>query len=180
MTARSVDLERFMGDWYVIAHVPASIEKNATNAIESYELRDDGSIATTFRFNEGAFDGPEKVYRPRGFVRDHESNAVWGMRFIWPFRMEYRILFVDDAYERTVIGRSKRDYAWIMARTPLLSPAEYDPLVTLLEEEGYDREKLRVVPQERAVPSILRENEPVENEPVRESGLESRLGPESR
>ena len=30
-----VDIDAFMGDWYVIAHIPAFIEKNAYNAIES-------------------------------------------------------------------------------------------------------------------------------------------------
>ena len=41
-TVDYVDLNRFMGDWYVIANIPTFIEKNATNAIESYELMDDG------------------------------------------------------------------------------------------------------------------------------------------
>lgn len=33
-----VDLSRFMGDWYVIAHIPTFLEKEAHNAVESYEL----------------------------------------------------------------------------------------------------------------------------------------------
>ena len=33
-----VDLERFMGDWYVIASIPTFIEKDAYNAVESYRL----------------------------------------------------------------------------------------------------------------------------------------------
>ena len=28
-----IELESFMGDWYVLAHIPALIEKNAYNAI---------------------------------------------------------------------------------------------------------------------------------------------------
>ncbi len=35
---RKVDLGRFMGDWYVIAHIPAFIEDEAHNAVESYRL----------------------------------------------------------------------------------------------------------------------------------------------
>ena len=34
-TVKYVDLERFMGDWYVIANIPTFIEKGAVNAIES-------------------------------------------------------------------------------------------------------------------------------------------------
>jgi apolipoprotein D and lipocalin family protein len=47
-TAKAVDLERFMGDWYVIANIPTFIEKNAHNAMESYRLAEDGTVATTF------------------------------------------------------------------------------------------------------------------------------------
>ena len=76
-----VDLDRFMGDWYVIASIPTYIERDAWNAIESYKLDPDGTIATTFTFNEGGYDGPERLYTPRGFVVDRTSNAVWGMQF---------------------------------------------------------------------------------------------------
>lgn len=87
-TVESVDLKRFMGDWYVIASIPTFIETDAYNAVESYKLAEDGTIATTFRFNKGGFDGPEKTYKPRGFIQDRQSNAVWGMQFIWPFKAE--------------------------------------------------------------------------------------------
>ena len=46
--AEDVDLGRFMGDWYVIANIPTAIEKGAHNAVESYRLEEDGTIATTF------------------------------------------------------------------------------------------------------------------------------------
>ena len=116
-TVESVDLQRFMGDWYVIASIPTFIETDAFNAVESYKLSEDGSIATTFRFNKGGFDDPEKIYKPRGFIEDRPSNAVWGMQFIWPFKAEYRIIYLSDDYAQTIIGRMKRDYAWIMAWT---------------------------------------------------------------
>ena len=116
-TVESVDLQRFMGDWYVIASIPTFIETDAFNAVESYKLSEDGSIATTFRFNKGGFDGPEKIYKPRGFIEDRPSNAVWGMQFIWPFKAEYRIIYLSDDYAQTIIGRTKRDYAWIMTWT---------------------------------------------------------------
>jgi apolipoprotein D and lipocalin family protein len=60
-TVKSVDIQRFMGDWSVIANIPPWIEKGAHNAIESYRLDADGMIATTFTFRKGAFDGPLKT-----------------------------------------------------------------------------------------------------------------------
>jgi len=146
-TVENVDLNRFMGDWYVIANIPTFIEKDAYNAIETYRLEDDGTVATTFRFNKGSLDGPLKEYHPRGFIRDNESNAVWGMQFIWPFKSEYRVIFLSEDYSKTVIGRSKRDYVWIMARNPRISDEEYAAILDFLQEQGYDISEVQKVPQ---------------------------------
>jgi apolipoprotein D and lipocalin family protein len=146
-TAERIDLQRFMGDWYVIASIPTFIEGDAYNAVESYRLLEDGRVATTFSFNEGGFDGKRKTFTPTGFVLDAESNAVWGMRFVWPIKADYRIVYVDNNYRQTIIGRLKRDYAWIMARTPHIPPDEMQRLTTIVAEQGYDTAKLRQVPQ---------------------------------
>ncbi len=147
-TVEQVDLERFMGPWYVIANIPTFLEKEAYNAIETYELNDDGTIATTFTFNKGGFDGDEKEYNPKGFVVDTESNALWGMRFVWPIKADYRIVYLDDDYTQTIVGRQKRDFVWIMARTPTISDADYDKLIDFTESLGYDVSKIQRVPQQ--------------------------------
>lgn len=144
-TVESVDLKRFMGDWYVIASIPTFIEKDAYNAVESYRLDPDGTIATTFRFNKGGPDGPLKEYKPKGFVR-HASNAVWGMQFIWPIKAEYRIIYLTEDYTQTVIGRTKRDYVWIMARKPSIPDEDYRHILDFLTEQGYGLENLKSVP----------------------------------
>jgi len=142
-----VDVDRFMGDWYVIAHIPTRIEDEAYNAVESYERAGDRRIDTTFAFRDGGFDGEQKRYEPTGFIRDEASNAVWGMQFIWPFKADYRIVYVDEDYTRTIIGRLKRDYVWIMARSPEIPEDEYSELVAMVAEQGYDTQAIRRVPQ---------------------------------
>ena len=144
---RPVELERFMGDWYVIAHIPTFIEKEAYNGVETYRLAEDGTIPTTYTFNKGGLDGPLKTYRPRGFVHNRETNAEWRMRFVWPFKAAYLIVYLEDNYETTIIGVPGRDYAWIMARTKTLPETRYQELVALLAETGHDVSKLRRVPQ---------------------------------
>jgi apolipoprotein D and lipocalin family protein len=130
----------------VLGSIPTFIERGAHNAVESYELDRDGSIATTFTFRRDAFDGKAVEYRPRGFVRD-ESNAVWGMQFIWPIKAEYRVVYLAPDYSATVIGRRQRDYVWIMARTPAIPAAEYERLTALVASLGYDTADLKPVPQ---------------------------------
>lgn len=143
----NVDLPRFMGDWYVIASIPTFIEKGAHNAIESYRLNPDGTIATTFTFHKNDFDGPVKTMKPRGWVQDSSSNARWGMRFVWPFKAEYLIAYRDDSYSETIIARTARDYVWIMARKPVMSDANYQRLLAKVGQLGYDTSKVTRVPQ---------------------------------
>ena len=147
-TAESVDLSRFAGDWYVIAHIPTFIETQAYNAVESYSEPVDGKVETTFSFNKGGFDGERKTYHPTAFIQEGTGNAVWGMQFVWPIKAEYRIVYVDPDYQFTIIGRSKRDYVWLMARDSVIKDADYDRLLRIISEEGYDLGKIRLVPQE--------------------------------
>lgn len=152
-----VDLSRFMGDWYVIAHIPSFPEREAWNAVESYALRPDGRVQTTFRFRKGGFDGPLKTMHPVGTVRPGTGNAVWGMQFVWPIKAEYVIVDLDPGYTRTIIGRSDRDYAWIMARTPTIPDADYAAAVGRLQALGYDTKDLRKVPQRWPEPDAPRD-----------------------
>ncbi len=142
-----VDLPRFMGDWYVIASIPTPFEGGAHNAVESYKLDADGTIATTFSYRDGSFDGKVKTMHPRGYVLDKESNAVWAMQFFWPIKSDFRIAYVSSDYKRTIIAREKRDYVWIMARAPSISAEEYARLKKLVTGFGYDVEQLERVPQ---------------------------------
>jgi apolipoprotein D and lipocalin family protein len=137
-TVPRVDIARFTGDWYVIAHIPTFIEKDAWSAIERYELRPDATIATTFTFRKGAFDGPLKRHMPVGYVQDPVTRATWGMQLVWPFKAQYLISDLDSAYSQTIITRGARDYAWITARTPRISAADYDRDVALLLSWGDD------------------------------------------
>lgn len=146
-TVDKVDIGRFMGAWYVIACIPTFIETEAYNGVETYTLNPDGTIDTVFTFNKGGFDGPLKRYNPRGFIVDTVNNSTWGMQFIWPIRSEYLITYLNEDYTQTVIGRNKRDYVWIMARTAQIPEGDYQRLVKDLEIQGYDISKLRQVPQ---------------------------------
>jgi apolipoprotein D and lipocalin family protein len=147
-TVDHVDLDRFMGDWYVVANIPTFLEKGAHNAVETYRMNNDGTIATTFRFRDGGFDGEIKEYHPTGFIQDTDTNALWGMRFVWPIKADYRIVYLDEDYSKTVIARAARDYVWVMSRDPQLSDAEFDKIKEFISGIGYDTSELQRVPQQ--------------------------------
>lgn len=146
-TVERVDLSRFMGDWYVIAAIPTFLERGAYNAVESYRLNADGAVETVFTFRKGGYDGKLKRYRSVGYIDDPDSNAVWGVQFVWPFKADYRVMFIAPDYSVTVIGRLRRDYVWIMAREPSIADDQYADLVKLVADAGYDTSKLEKVPQ---------------------------------
>ena len=142
-----VDIPRFMGRWYVIAHIPSYPERNAYDATETYELRPDGRIQTTFRYRKGGFDEPLRTMRPVGTVHEGSGGSVWGMQFVWPIQAEYVIVDLDPDYQRTIVGRSKRDYVWLMARTPTIADDQYQAAVQRIAQLGYDPDRIRRVPQ---------------------------------
>lgn len=140
------DLDRFMGQWYVIANIPTFPEKGAYNATETYRRDGPDKIATTFTFREDGPDGELKTMTPTGFVSD-ENPAIWKMRFLWPFKADFRVLYVSPDYQTTIIGRQKRDYLWIMARSPRIDTQTYEHLLSIARARGYALDKLQKVPQ---------------------------------
>ena len=144
--ASKVDIPRFMGDWYVIAAIPTRFERGAHDSRESYALRPDGRIDTTFSFSADGFDGPRKTFRSTASVLD-AAGAVWGQQYIWPIKADYRVAYLSDDYRHVVIGREKRDYVWIMSRTPTMPDAELDRLIAFVGTQGYDAAKVQRVPQ---------------------------------
>ena len=147
-TVEFVDLQKFMGDWYVIANIPTFIEKGAVNAIESYRLDSKGRIKTTFTFRKDSVSGPEKRYSPTGLIYNKETNAEWRMQFLWPFKSPFLIIDLDDDYSYTVIGIPSRKYVWIMAREHKMSEELYNKIISNLEKVGYDVTQIKRINQE--------------------------------
>jgi apolipoprotein D and lipocalin family protein len=70
------------------------------------------------------------------------------MRFVWPFKAQFLITYLSPDYSQTIIARDKRDFFWIQARTPQISEEDYQRLLKMLAEQGYDMSKVRKVPQQ--------------------------------
>jgi apolipoprotein D and lipocalin family protein len=155
---RPVDLQRFMGDWYVLGFIPIDLpfisEKDAHNAVESYALAPDGQILTTYTFRDGSFDGPEKQMKPRGRVANPPLNSEWKMKFFWFLPAgDYLIIDVDPDYTRTIIAVPDRRWVWLMARQPSIPDADYQAMLDVLTRAGFDAGRVQRVPQRWAEPT---------------------------
>ncbi|MEM6708422.1 MAG: lipocalin family protein [Pseudomonadota bacterium] len=159
-TVQNLDLKRFMGAWYVLAHIPIPFSGNAYNAVERYKLQPDGTVDVLYTYNQGGFTGDLKVVRPTGFPDDGTLDGEWGMRIIWPFKSDYRVSYIDEDYQVTIIGRERRDFVWIMARSPAIDERTYELLVQRVRDMGYDTTDLIEIPQQpleqRTVPDVAK------------------------
>ena len=148
-TAENVNIDRFMGRWYVHGYTPIIVDKDAHNAIEHYRLDADKKIQTTYQFRDGGVDAKIKTLTPVGWVDEEvDSNAEWRMQFIWPFTSDYIILHIDADYSETIIAHPSRKYAWIMLRSDLVSDADYDRLLSKLNAVGYDTNLMQKLPHD--------------------------------
>jgi apolipoprotein D and lipocalin family protein len=144
-----VNLNRFMGRWYVIANIPTFIEKGACNATETYTWNEEKQrIDIDFKFNKDSINGEQKSYSQKGFIFDKENNSEWRIQPFWPLKFSYLILDLDKKdYSYTVIGVPNRGHVWIMARTPKLDKLLYSDIVRNIAKMGFDISQLKLVPQ---------------------------------
>ncbi len=146
-TVDYVELQRFMGDWYVCAILPNPIERKAVNGIESYALNPDGTIQITYKYRKGSVDGTQKTLRPKGRVFDRHTHAEWRVQLFRPFWSKYLVVYLDPDYRYTAVGVPNRKFLWIMSRTPEIPKAEYDKIVAHLQKDGYNTGKIMRMPQ---------------------------------
>lgn len=136
--AEKVDIEKFMGTWYVHGYAPTAIDKDAWNGTETYERLPNGKIKTTYEFRKGSPEGKLKTYHPVATIVNTETNAEWRMRFFGIINAAYYILYVDPKHTFTVIGHPNKKYAWIMSREPEIAEAKYSEMRSELVNRDYD------------------------------------------
>lgn len=146
-TVDHVDLDRYMGDWYVIAHIPYALEKGKVGTLDRYAKREDGRIDNIFLFRKGSLDAPLKQWKGVAWVHNEETNAEWRVQFLWPLRVPYLIIGLDDDYQWSLIGYPNRKLAWILSRKPVMDQDLYESLLDRLEAQGYERSAIVRVPQ---------------------------------
>ncbi len=142
-----IDLQRFMGRWYVIGRVPNFVERGHVASVNTYTLRDDDKVSIRYQFREG-FAEPEEEIEIRAKVDEDSGNRRWRTWFYRIVPTHTRILEVAPDYSWALIGYPGREMAWIFAREPDMDNATYRQLATRLRDK-YDvnTDKLKRVPQ---------------------------------
>ena len=139
----TLDLNRYLGEWYEIARFDHSFERGVEQAKANYTLNEDGTIKVV---NSGIKDGMPKTAIGKG--KRTEMPALLRVSFFGPFYADYRVMKIDDGYTYALVGSDSADYLWMLSRTRVLPAATKDELLAEAKRRGYDTEKLIWVKQE--------------------------------
>ena len=153
-TIPALDVPRYMGVWFEIAKFPNWFQRKCTGATKAeYSLKSNGTVQVTNRCRTESGDTIEAVGAARQigaasspklevrFAPDWLSflPLVWG---------DYWVIDLEERYQLVAVSEPKREYLWILARTPHVDPDDYKSLLTRLSKMGFDLSKLEVTKQD--------------------------------
>ena len=138
-----LDISRYAGQWYEIAHLPNSFQaKCASNITAAYTLRDDAHIdvRNACRTADGGTRAAEGLARPvEGYPGRLEVRFVpdwlsW-VPFVWA---DYWVIDLDPGYTWAVVGEPDREYLWILSREPGMDRVLFEQIKARAIAMGYD------------------------------------------
>ena len=147
-TVTSVDLTRYVGLWYEIARYPNSFEKNCNNATARYTASQDGTIKVVNSCIDTIKNKPTEA-EGLAIVDDDVTHAKLKVSFLpswlrWTGIGEgdYWVIQLGTNYEYSVVSEPNRQYLWILSRTPEIKPLVYKEILSRLEKQGFNTDKL--------------------------------------
>jgi len=130
-----VELEKYLGKWYEIAHLPAKFQEGCNETTATYTLLDNGTISV---LNECKRNDKVKLARGKAKVVDKTTNAKLKVTFFWPFYGDYWIIKLGNDYDYSVVGTPNRKYLWILSRTSKMNEELFSQLIEFVKAKGFD------------------------------------------
>lgn len=144
----SVDLDRFMGRWYIIGHIPYAAEAGYVGASATYAPHPGGGISDTYRAYPKRFDAKPFTFTSIDYVQPNTDDAVWRVTLLGGLvGVPYVIMHVEPDHSAFMAGFPNRSLGWIFARRKRLDPATYQAMLARFYQQDYDARKFRRVPQ---------------------------------
>jgi apolipoprotein D and lipocalin family protein len=148
----SLAVPRYMGVWYEIAKFPNEFQKKCVgDTSATYNLDKDGRVKVINRCRtaDGKVDTAEGVARQPGAATSPKLEVRFApaiLSFIPMVWGDYWVIDLDNKYQLSAVSEPKREYLWILSRTPQVAPAEYNALLARLKAQGLDTSKLVLTP----------------------------------
>ncbi|MDJ0656226.1 MAG: lipocalin family protein [Xanthomonadales bacterium] len=145
-TVDQLDVDRFQGQWYVIANIPYFAERGNVASRVIYRERSDGRMDDLYYYRK-AFDEEEKSMEGLAWIPDPARPGELKTRFFWPFTFDYLVIKLDPDYRYLAVAHPSRRYAWIMAREPEIPDEVFQDYLAAFSQQGYDASRILKVPQ---------------------------------
>lgn len=156
----SLNVPRYLGTWYEIAKFPNRFQKTcASNTSAQYSARPDGTLSVRNRCTdaEGKVNEAEGQARQIGNATSPKLEVRFApawlsfLPFVWG---NYWVIDIDNDYQLVAVSEPKREYLWILSRTPEVNDKAYDELLTRLGKNGFDLKRLERSKQGKAAVPI--------------------------
>ena len=152
------DANRYLGQWYEIARLDHSFERNLSNVSAEYAKGDDGYIKVLNRgYNEKSGKWKQIVGKAR--IIGEDSVGSLKVSFFGPFYGGYHVIALDKTdYNYAMVAGPSRSYLWILSRTSELDPEIYSGLIRKAAEMGFNTDELIKVRHHRHAESLSKES----------------------
>jgi apolipoprotein D and lipocalin family protein len=148
VTIGQLDVPRYMGTWHEIAKFPNRFQaKCLANTRALYLAQTDGSVqvlnscvskdgTTIDALGLAKQVGP--ATSPKLQVRFAPAWLSW-LPTVWG---DYWVIDLDADYQLAAVSDAKREYLWVLSRTPQVNTKAYDALLARLKAQHFDVQKL--------------------------------------
>ena len=152
-TIASLDVPRYMGTWYEIAKFPNWFQKKCVSNTQAvYSIRPDGNlkVLNSCKTADGEISQAEGTARQEGSKDSPKLEVRFAPEWLSFLPMvwgEYWVIDLDAQYQVAAVSDSKREYLWVLSRTPQLDKKTYDELLLRLRGQQFDTRKLETTQQ---------------------------------
>jgi apolipoprotein D and lipocalin family protein len=152
-TIPSLDVSRYMGTWYEIAKFPNWFQKKcASNTQAVYSIRPDGNlkVLNSCKTADGEISQAEGTARQLGASDSPKLEVRFAPAWLSFLPMvwgDYWIIDLDPQYQVAAVSDPRREYLWVLSRTPQLDKKTYDALLLRLQNQQFDTRKLEPTQQ---------------------------------
>lgn len=141
-TVTTLELDKYLGQWYEIARFDHRFERGLTNTMAQYTLLETGKVQV---INSGRKDGVLKT--SVGKAKITTNPGLLRVSFFGPFYSDYRVFMISSDYQYALVGSSSSKYLWILARAPFLPQETTYTILEEMSRRGYDASRLIWVDQ---------------------------------
>jgi apolipoprotein D and lipocalin family protein len=152
-TIAELDVPRYMGTWHEIAKFPNRFQAKCTaNTRARYLAQTDGTVqvlnsCTTADGSTIDALGLAKqigsATSPQLQVRFAPAWLGW-LPMVWG---DYWVIDLDTNYQLAAVSDAKREYLWVLSRTPQVNAKAYEALLERLKAQHFEVQKLQPTPQ---------------------------------